>query len=69
MGVKSTVELTRKKAEEKAVELFTITNRRKLLSIFVTMEDRELEDWLEHAADEAAGGESYENYIIVGYSE
>lgn len=66
MGVKSTVTLTRREAEDRFVEL-AVTNddpRRHFKALAALMDNTELEDALEHANDEANGGEGFENYII-----
>lgn len=61
MGVKSTVDLTRERAEEKYIKL-----KRMLYAPSSFMySDLELENILEELNDEVNGGEGFENYRIV----
>jgi hypothetical protein len=62
MGVKSTVELTRKEAEEKAAELYS----KQRMGRYYHMSDVDLEDLIESWNDEVHGGEGFENYRIRG---
>jgi hypothetical protein len=66
MGVKSTINLSRRVAEEKYVEFKLRTERRKFLGQAVAMENKQLENVLETMNDDQAGGEGFENYIIDG---
>lgn len=69
MGVKSTVELSRKAAEEKYVELhldeLSRGWRRLLVQRAATLSDKDLEDLIEAYSDRLCGGESFLNYLIV----
>ena len=62
MGVKSTVELTRKEAEAKAVDLY---NKLHMGNYYYHMSDVALEDLIESWNDEAHNGEGFENYRII----
>lgn len=66
MGVKSTVTLTRKQAEDKFVDLFmnSPVQQRRARAFAAMHSDTELEDALELMNDEARGGEGFENYSI-----
>ena len=70
MGVKSTYSLTRRKAEDKYVELKMESQKsqRMFRAQAVMMEDKELEDELERLNDENHNGEGFENYSINDYS-
>ena len=61
MGVKSTVELTRKEAEAKASELYS----KRRMGQYYHMSDIDLEDLIESWNDEVHGGEGFENYRII----
>ena len=63
MGVKSTVELTRKEAEEKAVELYS----KLFIGRYYHMSNVALEDLIESWNDDLHDGEGFENYRIIGY--
>jgi hypothetical protein len=60
MGVKSTVELTRRGAEEKAAELYS----KLFIGQYYHVSDVALEDLIETWNDEVHGGEGFENYRI-----
>jgi hypothetical protein len=62
MGVKSTVELTRKEAEDKADELYS----KRRMGQYNHMSDVALEDLIERWNDEVHDGEGFENYRIRG---
>ncbi len=64
MGVKSTVELTRKEAEAKAAELYCKLS----MGQYYHMSDVDLEDLIESWNDEVNDGEGFENYRIIDYS-
>ena len=64
MGVKSTVELTRKEAEAKAAELHSKLS----IGQYYHMSDVDLEDLIELWNDEVHDGEGFENYRIIDYS-
>lgn len=64
MGVKSTVQLTRREAIEKFADLKGKSKRRKYEAQATSMDRRELEDKLMELNDAANGGEGFENYII-----
>lgn len=65
MGVKSTIELTRKEAEEKYVSLVKDDITRKILACAVSMDERQLENELERLNDKLHDGEGFENYLIL----
>jgi len=65
MGVKSTRELTRKKAEELYVILKKELSTRIFLAEAVSMSDNDIEDVLEQMNDNANDGEGFENYRII----
>jgi hypothetical protein len=60
MGVKSTVELTRKEAEAKAAELHS----KLYIGQYYHMSDACLEDLIESWNDDLHDGEGFENYLI-----
>jgi len=64
MGVKSTVYLTRREAEERYVDLRFEEIRRYLRAETVLQSNEELEIALERLNDAAKGGEGFENYTI-----
>jgi len=66
MGVKSTVNLTRRQAIERMVDLHIAANRRKIKAFYTAMGDRQIEDEFERMNDEAKGGEGFDNYTIIG---
>ena len=61
MGVKSTVELTRKEAQAKAAELHSELS----IGRYYHMSDVALEDLIETWNDEVHNGEGFANYRIV----
>ncbi len=67
MSVKSTKDLTREQAEDKFVELYLARKdlEAKARREAAELTDKELEDTLEEWNDERAGGEGFENYLIV----
>ncbi len=71
MGVKSTVELTRREAEERAASLLPSSPpelRGWSMLVFGHLSDRTMERVLEMVSDDANGGEGFENYrIVYGY--
>lgn len=66
MGVKSTTRLTRSEAIERGFELWAETMKRPVKAALHSMTNSELEEKLEEMKDEAAGGEGFENFSIVG---
>jgi hypothetical protein len=64
MGVKSTVYLTRKQAEDKFIDLYIQRKMGKFRAKAAVLSDTELENKLERWNDEANDGEGFENYII-----
>ena len=64
MGVKSTVDLSREQAIERAVMLTAKVNYREMAAIYAALNDSELEGALENLNDEVNGGEGFENYSI-----
>lgn len=67
MGVKSTVRLTRRQAEDAwvALRLRDEYISRKFRAEAVAMSTEELEDRLMHLNDKVNGGEGFENYSIL----
>jgi hypothetical protein len=65
MGVKSTVELTRIEAVEKAADMQQQLDRRQLEARFWAMSNRDLEHFLEEKNDDLHDGEGFENYLIT----
>jgi len=65
MGVKSTVNISRAFAEQRYVEFKLEEERRRIRSRVCLLDNKELENQLEHLNDKAHGGEGFENYIIV----
>ena len=61
MGVKSTVEITRKEAEAKAFELYS----KLFIGYYCSMSDVDLEDLIESWNDALHDGEGFENYRII----
>jgi hypothetical protein len=66
MGVKSTTELTRERAIERATDLALEEMRKKVEDEIREMGNSQLEWYLESMVDRAApNGESFENFLIV----
>lgn len=64
MGVKSTVRLSRRAAEERYVDLLIEKSRQRLRAQVFLLNNEQLEDTLERLNDQAHGGEGFENYLI-----
>jgi len=64
MGVKSTVVLTRKEAEDRLIDLYIQRTREFWRNRFAEYPDDLLEKVLEAENDFANGGEGFENYLI-----
>jgi hypothetical protein len=65
MGVKSTMLITRERAEDLFVDLLTRGQEGSIREIVRDLEDEKLEDLLEYLNDAANGGEGFTNYGIV----
>lgn len=65
MGVKSTVELSRREAIERLVVIAQRRERRRIEAGYTALTNKELENVLEAMNDEENGGEGFENYSIV----
>lgn len=65
MSVKSTVELTKDEAVKQIVDLILTARESTLTRQIATISNEDLENLLERLADEAAGGESFNNYMII----
>ena len=65
MGVKSTVYINRKDAEEWYLEMLMNTYKEKMRDDLGKLSDKRLEHLLEMFNDANNGGEGFENYEIV----
>ena len=66
MGIKSTTELARSEAITRVVDFSLEKMRRSLEERYAAFSDQDLENLLEELSDEAAGGQGFDNFQIVG---
>lgn len=66
MGIKSTVDLTRKEAEEKLLNYIIEYQTKETMKLLKDITNKELEELLEEHNDFLCGGEGLENYLIEG---
>lgn len=64
MGVKSTIELTREQAIDRAIDIYTKAHYRTFYALYSLLDDDDLEEVLEQLNDKANDGEGFENYSI-----